>query len=749
MTAQDLAGRTIREIRVVGNRRVRRESIVSVLTQSVGQAFEPSSTPADLRRVYALGQFSDVRISVEPVEAGVAYIVELEERPVVDQVRITGERALRAEEIEEVLRIERGEVVSQAELVEEAARVEQLYRERGYAFTEVQATLEPKGEGKADVVLQIQEKPRVRIAEIRFEGVSAERADGLLGVIRLRETSLLTRITGTSVYTPDRVQQALEQIEAFYFDRGFVQARVESDVAFDAERRRATITFRIEEGTQFRIASIGFAGTTILPEKELRVLVGSRVGALIDRSQVSADSEAIATRLQNLGYACARIVPSFERREGTNELDLTYRIEPSEKARIGEIEVTGNTSTREPVVRRELVFELGDPFTADALRQSVERLRALGIFSRVDIQRVGDCEGGSVGLRVEVEEAETLGYQLSFGISSDEKVVGTLLLLERNIFGTGRSASAQAQLSALRSTVALAYFEPYLLGSPGNLALDGAWSRLEYPDFTRRSLGGIVNYRLPLGRFAPRLEGVSASLAYAFQNVDIFDAAPLPPEVAPLFAGGLISALAFTAAYEAPETLQLAPRGRLLLASAELSPKFLGAEIRFLRLAGVFRWSFPLPPDLLLRARAVLGYLDPIGDQVLPVSERFFLGGFDTLRGYRFRSISPTIILVDEAGAEEVIDIGGTAQALFGIELEIPVVARFRLNSVVFIDAGNTFLAGEPSDPSLPLGLFYSTGFGVRWYSPAGVLRLELAFPLSPRPGDPPVVLEFGAGVLP
>ncbi|HCF57783.1 MAG TPA: outer membrane protein assembly factor BamA, partial [Myxococcales bacterium] len=652
VAAQELAGRTIREIRVAGNRRVRRESIVSVLTQSVGQAFEPSSTPADLRRVYALGQFTDVRISVEPLDAGVAYLVEVEERPVVERIRITGERALRAEEIEEVLRIERGDVVSQAELVEEAARVERLYSERGYAFTEVQAMLEPKGEGKAEVALKVQEKPRVRIEEIRFEGVSTERADELLGAIRLRETSLLTRITGTSVYTPDRVQQALERIEAFYFDRGFVQARVESEVGFDDERRRATITFRVEEGTQYRIASIGFAGTTVLSEERLRELVGSEVGALIDRSQVSADSEAIATRLQNLGYACARIVPSFERREGAEELDLTYRVEPGEKARVGKIEVTGNTSTRERVVLRELAFESGDPFTAEAIRQSIERLRALGIFNRVDIQRIGNCEEGAVGLRVEIEEGETLGYQLSFGISSDEKVVGTLLLLERNIFGTGRSASAQAQLSALRSTVALAYSEPYLFGSPGNLALDGAWSRLEYPDFTRRSLGGVVNYRLPFGRFGPRLEGFSGILAYAFQNVDIFGAPPLPPEVAPLFAGGLISSLALTAAYEAPETLQLTPRGRLLLASAELSPRFLGADIRFLRLAGVFRWSFPLPPELLLRARALLGYVDPIGDQVLPVSERFFLGGFDTLRGYRYRSIAPTIVLVDEAGRE-------------------------------------------------------------------------------------------------
>ena len=750
VTPQDLAGRTVREIRVTGNERVARERIVAALTQAMGEPFRPGEVPEDLRRVFALEQFSDVQILVEPVEGGVAYVVRVVERPVVARVRIVGESQLREQEIEPVVGIEAGEVVRAADPQRAARRIEKLYSERGFALTEVEASTVPAGTGRVDVVLSIAEKPRVRIAELELVGVAEERAERLRQAIALRETSLFTRITGTSVYTFERMERALETLEAFYFDRGFVQARIEPQVELFDEQRKARITFRIEEGRPHRIATLGFEGQTVLGEQELRALTSSEPGELIDRSRVVRDVEAITLRLQNLGYACATVIPGFDRREDADEVDLRFRIEPGEQVAIGEIQI-GETDTREAVIRRELEVEPGARFTAEAVRRSVDRLRVTGLFDQVDVARAGPCEDGEVDLRVSVKDARTLGYQLSFGFSTDEQVVGTVLLIERNLFGTGRAASLQGQLSSLRSTAAASYLEPYLFASPGDLSLEGSWSRLEYPDFTRRGAGGSGNYRFQFGRLSAPLQGLTAIAAYTYQQVDIFDAPPLSPVLAPFFTGGRISALALTVGWEVPELLQVTPRGRFALASVEVSPELLGAETRFVRLAGVLRWSFPLVSGSLLRTRLQTGWVDPLGDQVLPVSERFFLGGFDSLRGYRYRSISPTILAPDASGALVPVDIGGTAQLLFGFELELPIVARFRLNAVAFIDAGNVFLDGDPAEQGRdsPLGLLYSTGFGLRWFSPAGLLRVELAFPLNPRPGDPPAVLELGAGVLP
>jgi outer membrane protein insertion porin family len=749
----DPDGLPIVSIEVVGNSRVPRDQIVGVLTQKVGEPFSSTRASNDLRAIYALGQFADVQLSADPAPGGVLYRIAVVEQPLLGKVEITGEHGIQKKDLLDQLGLKTGSVASDSALHAAAQRLEKLYSERGWALTTVTPVATQSAPGTLDVVFQIVEGPKVRVSKVALEGVAPERQKALRKALPLKPKNIITRFSGTSLYTRERLDRAVEAAESYYFDRGYIEAKVEPVVVFSDDRRTVAITFHVSEGLQYRISGIRFEGETIVPVNELRAMLTVRPGEPIDRSKVAADVSAITLRLENLGYACALVVPNLAKQEAAHEAELVFAVEPGNKARVGEIQVSGNKHTRERVILRELTFKPGDPYSAEAVRRSIERLRALGIFKGAGIEKLDGCEDGTVGLEVAVQEAKTLGYQLSFGFSTDDKIVGTLMLADRNIFGTGRSVLFQGQLSAIRSVVEAAYYEPYLLHTSSDLSLDFGWNRLEYVDFTRSDLGGGLALRYLLGRGSAKLEGFVASFSFSVHQVDITDTAVvLDPAIAPLFSGGRISAVGVGASYERPEPLAVVPRGRAASFTAEVAPGFLGSNIRFTRYTAKARWSFPLPAGLLARAHGSAGWINQIGSRTLPVSERYFVGGFETLRGYRYRTISPSLFVVDQAvepPTEEKVLIGGTTELLLGLELEGPLWREYLLNGVVFSDAGDVYVNGEAPQQGLPLGLYYSVGFGVRWYSPAGVVRVELAFPLVHRPGDPPVLLELGAGALP
>jgi len=745
-------GEPIVEIDVVGNRRVERDVILGAHTQTVDRRFDARRVADDVRGVFALGQFSDVRVAVEQVPEGVRYIVCVEELPVLRAVRIEGERALSEDDLLAELDVKVGGPVSAAAAQRSARRMERLYLERGYALTKVEIRSERVGPDEVDLAVTIQERPRVHISQLRFQGVSSDREKELRGAIALRELTLFTRITGSSVYTPQRIEEAVQAIENFLFDRGRLEARVESAVTLTDEDRRATVTFNIHEGPTFLLDELSFQGESPVPPERLRELVGVKTGQPLSLGALREGLQQVTAELQNQGFACASAIPNIDPDAASSTVDVTVLVQRGERARLAGFEITGNERTRPYVIERELTVRKGDWFTAEGVGLSVERLGRLGLFRSVQVG-LSDCEGGEVSLRLKIEEAQTLQYRFSLGIARVERLVGTIELAERNLFGTGRAVSFQGQLSAIRRATSVYYLEPYLFGSNLDAVLDLAWSRFEYEDFQREFLGGGARLRYPLERALLRLAPLSAEVRYAYQDLGITDA-PVgleDPQVVALYRSGRISSVSVGVSYQGTRLQLLNLNDRILTLSAELAPPLLGSTLTFGRLNASARWAFPIPLSLLLRARLEAASISAIGEEPVPVSERFFLGGFGTLRGYRFRSLSPTLRVPDSDGGEQDLAIGGTSYVLGGLELEIPVFPRASVNLVFFGDAGNVFQDEIPgaTTPELPWNLYFSAGTGVRWYSPLGVIRLELAFPLTRRAAEPPVVFEFGAGVLP
>lgn len=748
-----VAGMRIVELRVVGNERVSSQTIREALAQRVGEPFDPAQTSEDLRRLFALGQFADVDLSVERVPGGVVYVVRVEELPLLGEVRFSGAERLQPEELRDAVALEPGEPVGSGDIARALQALEALYDARGFARTEIAYRLEPAPGDRADLFFHIHERPRVRVAELRILGVDEPLVEAIRGALPLREANLFTQLAGTGYFTQTRLERGEHATVELLADRGFLQARVDANVTLGPDEEEAFVTFAVEPGPRFRVDALELEGELVPTREELLRRVSLARGEVLSREALRQDIAALTTFLYDRGHACARVTPVVDLDPATATADLTLRIEPGPQVVVGDIEVVGNELTRDRVVRRELAFEPGEPFSAEALQRSVERLRELGLFRSVAIEPRA-CEQGRVRMVVRVEEGEHLAYQASVGFASAENVVGTARIAERNLFGTGRTLSAMGQVSSLRTVVDVDHFEPYLLGTVVDATLTGSYARLSFPEFRRTAYGGNATFRLPFERVGgPRLP-LMASLAYGLHSVSVEASPELAalPSMAAALESGLTSLVAASVAFDRRDDPLIPRRGFLINGLAELSPGFLGATLRFARYSLTARGSVPLGQSRL-QLRGSLAYLQSLTAGPTPLSERFFVGGFGTVRGYRFRSISPVeTLLVPNQDPVEVL-VGGDKRVLLGAELELPLAPRFGLFAVAFWDAGNAYGPDEPlfmdTQDDVPLGLFHAVGPGIRWFTPAGPVRLELAFPLEVRPGDAPVVLELGLGTLP
>ncbi len=743
------------ELRIEGNQRVDRDRIVGALTQTVGDPFEQRDATEDLRRLFELGEFSDVELELEETGSGVVYIVRVKELPVLNEIEIGKVTQLREEALREALALKTGEPLSMSELRQARERAELALDREGFDRSEVELRTEPaEGANRVNVVVEVHEHPRVRVSSVVFNGVAPERLDALRGEVPFREANVLTNVLGTSVFTGQRMEAAVEQVRTFYLNRGFANVLIQPEVKVSQDGTRAEVIFDVSEGPQFKVSEVEITGEVPLPKGRAEQLVSIVPGDPLSRDGILLEANELQTAIQNEGYACAVVVPDVKLDPVAESAQVVLDVRAGEPARVGEIRVAGNTETKDYVVRRSFALQPGDPFSATGIQQSIINLRGLGFLDDARVSLPEGCRGGVADLLVTVTEGKSTGYQLSLGFASTEKIVGTGRFMERNLFGTGRALTAFTQLSSLRSAVSVSYLEPYLFGSDVDLTLDVAHNRFVYSDFTRRATGGSANFNWSLTRIRPVLRPLTANFGYSFQSISVLQPPDLPPESpqAALFREGRVSSLALGVGWNQDQLQAVVLSGPLLVGAVEVSPDWLGANLQFVRYTAGARWNIGSLESALFRIRGTFGWIDALGDQPVPVTERYFLGGIGSLRGYQFRSISP-VIRVDTGAGPEEFRVGGIWQVVGGAELEYPIVRSLRLSAVAFYDAGNAF--GEDTGGifddrrNLPIGLFHAAGAGLRWYSPFGPIRLELAVPINRRANDPPVAVEVGIGALP
>jgi outer membrane protein insertion porin family len=765
------------EIRIEGNRRVEREAIVRALKNKVGQVFDREKTTEDLRALWGLNYFSDVQLLIQRLaRPGIIYVIRVKERPAVREIKLEGNEELSRDDFKETIDLKAYSILDLDAVRRNAKKIQEKYVEKGYFLAEVTYRLDPVTPGarpseaapvgrrppapfvapgtdvdQVDVVFVIREHAKVMVKTINLIGVTKAPVDDLKSVMFTKEGGYLSFITGEGTYREEIFQRDLTIIQAAYYDRGFINVKVEKPyIQISADKRYIFISIRIEEGEQFSIGKLEFSGELLVAREQLRRVMTTREGELFNRSKLSRDIGAFTDIYFDQGYAYANITPVTQVHPETRTVDLTFDFQKGNKVYIERIDITGNSKTRDKVIRREMRVYEGELFSGTGLRRSKERITALGFFETVEVNHKPGSDDTKVVVIVEIKEKATGTFQVGLGFSNVENFIFTAQVAQNNFLGWGQTASISLQLSSLRSFAQLSFLDPYFFDTNFVFSADLYKVSADFLGFIRDATGGDVNIGYHF------LDDVIGNVTYTRERVKVdpgrgYDQIPL----ANRFRNGTTSSVRFSVTWDERNNRLFPSKGHLQFASAEFAPSFLGGTFLFARYTAYSRFYFPMPFGLVFKTNATLGVIESLdANSPVPVSELFFLGGINSVRGYLLRSITPTITVASSSRPDAPLvsnfGVGGNKQAILNLELEFPIFEKVGIKGVLFYDAGNSFAQDasffQDKQHHLPLGMFQSVGFGFRWFSPIGPLRFEWGFPLNRRPIDQPVLFEFTIG---
>ncbi len=744
------ADAVVKDVRVEGNRRVETAAVTAVISVKKGGPYDQRQVARDVKAIMKLGLFSDVTVELEGDEESPVLVYHVVERPTVREGRVAGNKHLSKDDLKDLVSIKEGSVLDLAQVQKDVKKIQEKYVEKGYFLASVTYRVDEKPGNQVDVVYNVDEHAKVEVKEVRFIGNAHVSSGDLQGAMQTRPGGYLDFLSDAGTYREEALQRDVQALQAVYLDRGYVMVKVgRPAVAISPDKRFIHVTIPIEEGERYKVREVKLQGQLLDQEPRLKRMLRTKSGEFFSRAEVAADLFAVGDVFKDLGHAYANVTPLSEPHPDTRTIDLAFDVDPGPVVKFQRIEIVGNDKTRDKVVRRELRIYEGERYSGAGVRQSKQRVTALGFFETVEITtKPGDAEDQIVAT-VEVKERPTGTFQIGAGFSSYENFILTGQIAQQNFFGWGQTLSLQIQWSSIRKLGQIQFVDQYFLDTRWTFAFDLYRNEGIYTNFTRRSTGGSLTwgYELvglePWWSFARHLEDMRIFATYTNELVDVSAPGIVTTKRGQL-ASGTTSSVRLSLAWDKRDNRLFPTRGYYLSLSGEAAPPFLAPSALFGDKVNLFtRYAFdarayrPVWRGIVARARLNLGLIrDWDAAHRVPISELFYVGGINSVRGYRFLSISPQEPIMatnTPDSATRLLAAGGDKQAIVNLELEFPLFQNVGVRGVLFADAGNSFAAGKYSDPAVSLSLYKSVGFGLRWFSPIGPLRFEWGFPLDRR----------------
>jgi len=750
----------VKDVRVEGNRRVEVDAVKAAISQKKGQPLDIRAVDRDIRAIMKLGFFDDVVVEEEGARSAPVLVYRVVERPTVREARVTGNDELSKDDLKDSIQVQPFTVLDLNAVRQDVERIQGKYVEKGFYLAAVTWRLDPQPDNQVDVVYLVEEKAKVEVKEIRFLGNERVPAGVLESVMVTKRGGHLSALGGGGTFREDAFQHDLQALQVAYLDRGYLTVRIGTPtVAISPDRRFLFLTIPVTEGEQYRIGKLSFTGQMLDREDQVKLITQTRPHDMFSRARLAQDIFAIADVYKDLGYAYANVNPLTDVHAEDRTVDIAFEVQPGTRVRFERIEIVGNDRTRDKVVRRELRIYEGELFSGTGVRVSKQRVTALGFFETVEITTAKGSADDLMVATVEVKEKATGTFQIGAGFSSYENFILTGQISQNNFFGWGQTLSLQVQWSSIRQLGQIQFVEPYFLDTRWTFAFDLYATEGFYSNFTRRAVGGNMTWGYELSGLAdlfPFTRHLEDMRLFATYTNEYVTSSPSGTSyyLAGRYESGTTSSLRLALNWDRRDNRLFPSNGFYLSASAEIAAPFLAPEWLFGENVNLFtryildgRIYRPLWFGLVARARLSLGWIQSWSGDRLPISELYFAGGINTIRGYQILSIAPEeqVSSCWDCGTFPVA-VGGNKQAIFNAELEFPLVQAAGIKGVVFYDAGNVFGAGDWSNPTGPL-FYQSVGFGFRWFSPVGPLRFEWGIPLNPRPGiDQSVDFQFTIG---
>ncbi|MFQ5735648.1 MAG: outer membrane protein assembly factor BamA [Thermodesulfobacteriota bacterium] len=723
---------TIDRIIVAGNRRVDDEAVLKRIKSMAGAPYSPDDVREDIRAIYGTGFFDDVSASLSDTTSGKTLTFHVVEMPFLKKIKFEGNDELKEEKLKEPITLKENTVLDRVTLGQSAERIKQLYNEEGFYLAKVEPVIESDGL-EATVIFKIDEGPEVKVKRITFIGNKAFGDRQLKKLMNTKEKGLFSFVTESGKFNEFLYQNDLAIVMSHYFDNGYIRADIIEDrVLLSQDKKWFYITIAVAEGEQFRVGKIDVSGDLLVDREELIDKIKLTTGDVFNRSRLSKGIEAIAEIYGDKGYAYADIKPVTAIDEKTNTIDVTIDIRKNDLVYIERIDITGNIRTRDKVIRREMELGEGDLFSSSGLKRSRNNLRRLGFFDSVNILQSQGTSPARMKLDLDIKERPTGQISLGLGYSSVDKVIGTASISQSNFMGTGIKLDLSGTVSASSSTFVFGITEPWLFDKPISAGIDLYNTSKEYPDFDIAKKGFDLRFGFPITKRYTR-----GFMTYKLEDVNITNVQPTASTFIKDQAGESTESSIKTALRRDTRNDAFFPsEGSVLNLSVEFAGGLLGGTNQFIKYEGDAVKFFALPWETTFSVHGSVGFVQGYGGEDVPIFERYYLGGINSVRGFETRTVGPK----DPATGDV---IGGTSMITANVEFLFPLVSQQNIKGLLFFDAGNAY------DGPIDLrDLRTSAGTGIRWFSPFGPLRLELGFNLDRREGEKASQWDFTIGTI-
>jgi outer membrane protein insertion porin family len=722
--AQQQSPIQIKDVTVEGNRRVQEAVILGRIQSKAGSTFMPGAVSEDVRSIFQLGFFDDVQVRVENFEGGLRLTFVVSERPFVRDVDFTGNKKISTSTLQEKVDVKLGSVYNPVEIQRAVEALKNHYEEEGYFEVQISPEAEKFPDGDVRVVFHVNEGRRITIDRIVTRGNVGLTARQIKGVMATQERQYYI-LRGT--IQRQRLDENIERILALYGDHGYIQARVENqEVTVDRDKARATITVTIVEGPQYRVGELKTTGVSIVPETEIERQFLLKSGDVFSRAKLRDTIKNLTDLYSTIGRASVDINPRTQQSATAPIIHVTLEINEGPEVYVERINISGNLRSEDKILRREVPMVEGDLYTLQKMQRARQRLVNLGYFDKVEVTTAPGTDRTKIIVNVEVTEKPTGLFSIGGGFSSVDSFVGTIDLSQRNFLGRGWEVTLRLRGGAKTQQGIISFTEPWLFDRPISAGFDLFDTVRKYPEYDYETRGGQLRMSRPF------LEYWRWNLTYRLTSDKISGLDPsASPELKAEEGTRVTSLISGGVTRDSRDSIAAPTRGGQILLTADVAG--LGGDTHFLKTIGSVSYFKPIWFDHILSGRAEAGYGLGFGNEDFPLFERFYLGGPNTLRGFKFRRVSPT----DEFGNRT----GGTTELLGNVEYIVPMPFNIRL--AAFFDIGNVYGFSKAFDPT---DLRTSGGAGVRWLSPFGPIRVDYGINLDRRKGESFGEFNFSVG---
>jgi len=765
-------------VKIGGNDRVEEEAIRVYLTSRAGQPLDQEAVDKDIRAIHKMGFFKNVesRLTEENGKTVLTYWVT--ERPLIREVRTEGNKGLSKEDMENALKVHPRTILNPIKIRAGIDNAKREYEKKGFLDADITYRTEDTAAGEVILTFSVNENDKIRIKDVLFEGNEAFPSDQLASIISTRKKNFLSRFLNTGVLNRDALKTDVERLTAWYYDNGYINVRIDEP---KVQRREdgIYITMRIDEGQQFNMGDVAFSGEVPGGEEAARFRVALEKGKVFKASTLRDDVFRLTGYFSDQGYAFVNVEPETAVDPETKTVNVTYRVDKGPEVFIDRIEIAGNTKTRDKVIRRELRVHEQSLFTATGLQYSKERVQRLGFFEDVNVTTKRGARNDLLNVLVDVKEAQTGAFSIGAGFNSSTSIIASARVQENNLMGRGQQLTVGASIGTRYRNSIISFTDPYVFDTPLTVGMDIFDWRFAFEDFDRSGIGGNARFFYPLTALGYTtlwglpMEDVRLGLEYKWERSRISNFDPITPDAIRAERGNKTTGAITPTLLRNTLNHPIDPTGGSMQ-QISLSYAGIGGETDYKKAEVEARFFIPLyrsPKfgqftwmtggffgygigDIDFRER---GAIATRGKEILnndmPLFDRYFPGGINSIRGFGERSLGPreevTVSVRDsEAPSGRRLKtyrrpIGGSEQLVFNNEISFPIVQQLNLKGVVFSDIGNAFTRKQGIDVS---DLRYSVGAGIRWRSPFGPIRIELGKALNAKNDERTSNLHFSFG---